>query len=476
MDGLNTRYSYQSAPAFTSTVSSLPAYSARPPPPLELTRETSPRALTTHQYELLNRNQRPWATLKIKSLSGSPKNLPNVFEGTPVTGSVDLNFEREESVKCVKISFQGRIHLSANEKIPFVTISTDLWFIDRGDPASPSPSTSNLKYTGKFKAGAQEEFSLPPSYYEKTMKCTIDYRIFATIKRGFLNTKCEVGTTVVYTPIIIPEPFSCLRQLAYQQGSRLVGPEGDPEGWLSLEPIMLRGTAFNSRNTEAELVLSLAKPLSYTRGSIIPLHLTITSSDIQALDLLAHPRAIDIRLRRTVLLDENSYHDPIFSFVGIGSDNISRDEAHAAWWPPLAHSNDHDEGDNAQRVNVGNGEKRVLDGEIRLDSNLFPSCRMGDFGIFYAIHIHPSSAVAFKLNVSVTSSPASVSSLSKSSSTQSHKSSSVLLSHPVEIVTAYSSGPRPKSYAPPAYGTDGLSSSSPRREVPTTFRQEQAFF
>ena len=40
--------------------------------------------------------------------------------------------------------------------------------------------------------------------------------------------------------------------------------------------------------------------LTYTRGSFIPCHLTITSSDIQALNLLAIPTAQRIRLMRRV--------------------------------------------------------------------------------------------------------------------------------------------------------------------------------
>ncbi|KAL4249707.1 hypothetical protein ABKN59_006108 [Abortiporus biennis] len=430
-------YSSLVEPTLASPTSAAPRYSpSRSPPPIY---SSTHGGRKSHRYELKTKDDKSWATLKIRSRSSSStaSNVPNIFEGSPITGSLKLNLEREESIKSIHLTFQGHVHPSAEEKIPIVTVSSELWSINRGDPSSPSsPSTSNSTFNGKLKGrytfrfsldipskttatrkgrGLEEEFSLPPSYQEKNMRCTIDYRVFVTIKRGAFKSNSEIGTTVVYNPITIPEPFSPARRSAYQEGQPLMGPDKDPDGWFTLPPRVIRGTVFSSRNVEVAIVLSMAKPLSYTRGSVIPLCVTIMSDDTQALDLLARPGAIDVRLHRTVHLDEGSYFDPTFSFAGIGSDNICRDEAHAEWWS----LDNQPQAEILQRGNLGSRGKRILEGEIQLSPNLFPSCRLAhsDFGIYYSINVYPMTATAFKLDHPRSTTPV----LATSSSSQFHR-------------------------------------------------------
>ena len=49
-----------------------------------------------------------------------------------------------------------------------------------------------------------------------------------------------------------PDPPSTLRRLAYQEGSQLIGPDGDPQGWKILTPIKVKGTLFSVKSVEVE--------------------------------------------------------------------------------------------------------------------------------------------------------------------------------------------------------------------------------
>jgi hypothetical protein len=55
-----------------------------------------------------------------------------------------------------------------------------------------------------------------------------------------------------YIPITKPGPPSPLRLLAYQENSPLWGPDADPEGWYTLEPVRIRGKVFNTRSVDAK--------------------------------------------------------------------------------------------------------------------------------------------------------------------------------------------------------------------------------
>lgn len=50
----------------------------------------------------------------------------------------------------------------------------------------------------------------------------------------------------------MPGPPSPLRQLAYREESQLIGPQGDPKGWMVLNPINFTGNLFNSRQVEVQ--------------------------------------------------------------------------------------------------------------------------------------------------------------------------------------------------------------------------------
>ena len=51
-------------------------------------------------------------------------------------------------------------------------------------------------------------------------------------------------------PIIIPDPPSPLRQVCYNENTKLIGPEGDPEGWHVLPSVAITGNLFDTRKVQ----------------------------------------------------------------------------------------------------------------------------------------------------------------------------------------------------------------------------------
>lgn len=54
-----------------------------------------------------------------------------------------------------------------------------------------------------------------------------------------------------YVPLARPSPPTILRQLAYQQNASIIGPDGDPEGWKTYEPVKIEGVLFKKISVEA---------------------------------------------------------------------------------------------------------------------------------------------------------------------------------------------------------------------------------
>lgn len=61
-------------------------------------------------------------------------------------------------------------------------------------------------------------------------------------------------------PVTKPSPLRPLRRQAYLEGTPLVGPEGDPEGWIVLPTYKYLGTLFNTRKAEVSCTVSLHLP------------------------------------------------------------------------------------------------------------------------------------------------------------------------------------------------------------------------
>lgn len=136
--------------------------------------------------------------------------------------------------------------------------------------------------------------------------------------------------------------------------------------------------------------------LSYTRGTVIPLVLTLASPDAQALGLLAAPSIPDVRLLRHVSHDRaaaakakaarldaagNCRGVRGGSLPGVDFKVSTKFIESAVFWPSAEGAQD----------NLEHGRQR-LDGEIRLPSDLKPSCAIAQFELWVRASLPPALA------------------------------------------------------------------------------------
>jgi hypothetical protein len=294
--------------------------------------------------------------------------------------------------------------------------------------------------------------SPPQSFFERGIQGSVQYELVLRMTHGILRSDSKLQVNIVYVPDAVPDPCSDLRQLAYIENSQLYGPEADPEGWYTLPAASIRGRLFTERNVKLRCSLSLANPQSYTRGTVIPCHLSIESADVQALDILTNPECIAVRLVRRVqyyddggksLISSSSQQRPAFATPATGNTDgngmhVNAVEVErAVWWVNPDAVQSHNEAANA---NV-----KQINGEIHLDKELQPSCGFPLFKVSYYVQLLPFESPVFRPSSSSLNSDANSSPNNCKEGAASH----VLLSHPITIATLHGTGPIPISFTKP---------------------------
>jgi len=387
------------------------------------------REPTEHVCQLTEGKNRPWATLKIYSSAKSTKSLPTFFEKEPVNATLEIHAEKSESIHQITATVTGRIITGANlnDAFTFLSESLSVWSKSPESSRVPSPSegASGSKLTGQCvwpisitlpKAvnvpGANGEvcfYRLPETFLERHTKVSVQYDLSILISRGKLRASSQIKTAFGFISHSRAEAPSLLRQLAYQEGTPLPGPSCDPDGWKTLQPLIARGTMFKSRQVEVRCTLSLAKPLSYGRGGVLPCSLILESRDKSALDAFSMPSSIVVVLRRRV----RYYHANSSARQGVAWNEPVEDVGSAVWWPSPDNGTNH--------------FSRHMEGEIRLAKDLRPTSAMGHFSLSYSVVLCPFDLAHYSSD------------------------SAPLLSEPVEITTLHAKGQRPVAYSPPAY-------------------------
>jgi len=373
---------------------------------------------------------KPWASLKVLSSAKSAKSLPTFFEKENINGTLELNADKCDSIQAITASVKGRILTGANadDSYTFLDLTHPIWSRSPTDPRVPSLSegANSTKLHGHCvwplsipipkvvsipTGDAPQLFHLPETFLERHAGASIQYDLTVRISRGKLRSDSQIRTPFGYVPSTRPNPPSIPRQQAYLGNFPLPGPETDPEGWKTLKPVVVRGLMFKTRRAEAKCTLSLAKPLCYTRGTVIPCILTLEGRDSQALDMLSTPSSVVVCLRRHV----KYYNSPSsISRLNVAWKDSFEDVASAVWWP--------------SGTSRSNPCTRHLEGEIRLAKDLRPSSAIAHFSITYSVVLCAFDVAGYS---SIDSGP--------------------LLAEPVEIATMHAKGPRPKVYSPPAY-------------------------
>jgi hypothetical protein len=159
---------------------------------------------------------------------------------------------------------------------------------------------------------------------------------------------------------------------------------------------------------------------------LIPIFLRLDGDDQQALDLLSAPKAIVARLRRRIKYHHNSQRK-VVSLAW--RDSIDHSQL-AMWWPCVEQS---------EQRGV-----RYVNGELHLRADIKPTSAMASFRV-EVCDLFPSQCLPrYILQYSVVL-------FSFDSPGLEFGSEETLLEQPVDIVTAFASGPRPRMSAPPGY-------------------------
>ncbi|KAI0087350.1 hypothetical protein BDY19DRAFT_995046 [Irpex rosettiformis] len=404
---------------------------------------------TSHTCSLSNKSGNTWLTMKCTSRAARPQQNPRVLEGDNLEGSVEVNLPNWKTIKCVRVSVLGELVTSAQQRDQFLQLSQELWSSNM-EAVSPTvdsmrfnkgslrgvwiwPFTFTLPRTVETKRDGhnRDSYRLPGSFISKQSNYTVLYKLVTTIVAGKFIPDYTLETSITYIPFIKPEPPSSIRQLAYYNNCPIVGPDGDPEGWHTSSPVTITGSLFGERSVSIECQLWLAKPLCYTRGTVIPLFLTLRCSDSQALDILSSSDAPVVRLRRSLSL--GIANSPIQAY-GAGHKGMLRTAGSRGMYETS--------GDTTSYMQLANwwrspydseGLERnmcALQGEIHLSPALSPPAQLGKYQLLYDVAIYSPDAVGF-VNSSPTKKPLQVTS--------------------VEIATLYADGPRPMKYSPPKY-------------------------
>ncbi|KAL1683289.1 hypothetical protein EV122DRAFT_201692 [Schizophyllum commune] len=233
----------------------------------------------------------------------------------------------------------------------------------------------NISLPREVAVGGQR-VKLPETFVEKRTPVSVQYELTITLSRGALRSVQQIRTSIVYVPTTRPSPPSLVRELAEEQGLLVPGPADDPSGWISFAPAIVKGKVFKSRKVQIQCTLSLAKPLAYARGSTLPVAVEIRSGDAQALDLLAAPAAIPLRLRRCV----RYWAPPASRPREVAWSEAVDDLATATWWHEVAPA--------------PSGTRRLA-GEILLPRDLAPTGGVHTFSVKYSVVLLPFEATGF---------------------------------------------------------------------------------
>ncbi|EIN05465.1 hypothetical protein PUNSTDRAFT_54858 [Punctularia strigosozonata HHB-11173 SS5] len=363
------------------------------------------RPLSESSFHLSTKG-RPWATLKLSSRAADGP--PVVHEGDGISGSVAVDLSSGESLVGVVVTLTGRLDSIVSGQHTFLSETKTLGSSDAtltrcsSDGSGSSfgstvlkPGAASTKLRGQLsmpfsfelprtvELSAQmrgkspsSSFKLPPSFNEVQSSFSIKYHISVRLRKGILRFDSILSTPILFVPSLRPDPPSLFRQLALSNQIDLHGVEGDPEGWISFEPIKMKGKLFNSREVAVNLKLSLARPLCYVRGHHLQMMLQISSDDSQALELLSNPSAHNVGLLRNA-------HDP-------GSNPNTPVASHArplgyTTWRRFVEPNN-----NGDPVN-----SRTLCGEFTLPEDIAPTMIFGAYRITYLVVMYPPKISGF---------------------------------------------------------------------------------
>ncbi|KAF8645495.1 hypothetical protein AX16_007780 [Volvariella volvacea WC 439] len=364
-----------------------------------------PAHVTKHVFQLKDSRNNSGLTLVLESRARTPQDTPVFYSGDSITDSVYFTVgASNSSVRGVTLTLTGQLVASAYKRgtFTFLEHTTTIWSkaskssvkgsAVKGSKVSggyswpiciPFPDDTTVPHPGGTDVPAHLAHA-PPSFSKGSMGVTVQYGLTLRVCRRWFRSDSRLHTPLVYVPEITPSPPSPLIQLAYNQGSPLPSPRADREGWHTLSPVTLHGCVRNCRMAQIRYTLSLAQPLCYARGSVIPISLTVESQDSEALQMVSSSKVIDavIKCRVRYYRDVSVYFNSLPRRADHQITEIEK-VAKAVWWTPSQ--------DGLQATT----ERRV-EGEIHLEDALEPSSNFPLCLVEYFVVLYPPQCASFR--------------------------------------------------------------------------------
>ncbi|KAI0342927.1 hypothetical protein BDW22DRAFT_1357474 [Trametopsis cervina] len=370
-----------------------------------------------HTYRL-TRNGRPFVTLAMKSGAVDADHTPLMHQGQTLSGSITLDLYDGVNVRSLNVQVIGELKLQLNAHHRFLSMRTELYTAETRDIPSNQPRERGVSIAYDEN---RKKFLLPSSVKDSATKFSIDYHVVVHVKTGFLSSGHKLVCPFEYIPILRPSLPSLLHQIARLEGTSILGPYDDPEGWKTLSAVDMSGRLFNSKRVVMTCTLSVPLPLCYTRGTSISIHLVLSSEDEQALGILCSPHAPKVHLIRTLTYPHAGYMLSTFGESARPQISYTEEVASTAFSVTATNVNNHSESST---------NTRVLCGQLSVPGNLVPEFHMLSYDMQYSIAIYPFEAVGFTPGAPVRK---------------------PLLEQTVQIVTANADMPQGPSVAPPNY-------------------------
>jgi len=277
-----------------------------------------------------------------------------------ISGIVELDLAKPESIREVKVTFTGETTHLTQEPRPFLELSQTLAKQSSGKLSGKLSLPFNFVLPDDVtidESNWSMVYPLPPKFHEKGFMY-VDYKIVVMVRRGMFSVDSSLMTYIAYLPETIAGRPSTLREQAYLEEKPLAPPMLDQGGWKSLSPLEAVGTIAPNATVTAQL--SIATPLSFALGMPIPLFLHLHADKATHIEL----NSIDVRLVRTLVTH------------GISGGVRKADVARAVFWPAPGHS----------------PHKVELWGEVIASRRLIPSFHFSRCSVRYSIALYPRQA------------------------------------------------------------------------------------
>jgi hypothetical protein len=186
--------------------------------------ESPLRSLTQHNYTLTNKKAKPWATLTLHSSAHSPQQKPIFLGDQPITGSVSLSLDKEDSIATISISVsfllsywpgnltaipkvKGKIITHSQHFLPlddsyaFLDYRHMLWSKVEGE--SNTISQSEVQHSDKLVGGYCWAFSfclpntvtIPPTHAEDPRSYCLPQTLMETLIRASIQYEIALDIT-----------------------------------------------------------------------------------------------------------------------------------------------------------------------------------------------------------------------------------------------------------------------------------------